>query len=52
MTDYQALKRAGHTPAKAAEIFLDAKRGDEYAINWIATIRRPRRKSSANGASK
>jgi len=33
------MKRAGHTPAKAAEIALDAKRGDEYAIKWIAITR-------------
>lgn len=31
----EALKAAGHSPAKAAEICLDAKRGDAYALQWI-----------------
>ena len=35
---YEALKRAGHSPAKAAEIMLDAKRGDNYARRWIAAV--------------
>ena len=39
MTDYEALKAAGHSPAKAAEIVLDAKRGDRHALAWIATVR-------------
>ncbi len=39
MTDYDALKVAGHSPAKAAEILLDAKRGDRYAIEWIKAAR-------------
>ena len=38
MTDYEALKAHGHTPAKAAEIILDAKRGDEFCRKWIACI--------------
>jgi hypothetical protein len=25
----------GHSGAKAAEIILDAKRGDQYAMQWI-----------------
>ena len=33
---YAALKAAGHSAAKAAEIVLDAKRGDKYARDWIA----------------
>lgn len=39
MSDYEALKAAGHSAAKAAEIALDAKRGDRHAIAWIAAIR-------------
>ena len=35
MSLYEALKGAGHSPAKAAEIVLDAKRGDQYAVAWI-----------------
>ncbi len=39
MSDYEALKAHGHSPAKAAEIALDAKRGDRCAIAWIAAVR-------------
>lgn len=39
MTDYDALKAAGHSPAVAATIVLDAKRGDEYCRKWIAQTR-------------
>ena len=39
MTDYEALKSYGLSPAKAAEIVLDAKRGDQYARQWIALAR-------------
>ena len=35
MTPYDALKAYGHSPAKAAEIALDAKRGDTYALQWL-----------------
>lgn len=31
-SDYEALKAYGFSPAKAAEIVLDAKRGDRHAI--------------------
>jgi hypothetical protein len=37
--NYELLKKAGHSPVKAAEIILDAKRGDAYAIQWINIIR-------------
>lgn len=37
---YQALKRQGHDAAKAIEIILDARRGDEYALMWIRAIAR------------
>lgn len=40
MSDYEVLKAAGHTPAKAAEIALDAKRGDNFAKRWIEMSRR------------
>lgn len=39
MTDYDILKRAGHSPAKAAEIALDIKRGCIYAIKWVSVIK-------------
>jgi hypothetical protein len=39
MSDYEALKRYGHGAAKAAEIALDAKRGDAWAVKWVAAIR-------------
>jgi len=32
---YELLKSFGHSPAKAAEIVLDASRGDAHAIQWI-----------------
>jgi hypothetical protein len=32
------LKAAGHDPAKAAEILLDAQRNDLHARTWIAAI--------------
>ena len=40
MSDYEALKACGHSPAKAAEIVLDAGRGDRYALAWITAVRR------------
>ncbi len=36
MTDYEALKLLGHTPAKAQEIILDAKRGDYFSREYVA----------------
>ena len=35
MATYETLKRAGHSPAKAAEIALDAKRGCKFALHWV-----------------
>lgn len=32
---YAMLKRAGHSADKAAEIILDACRGDEWSLTWI-----------------
>jgi hypothetical protein len=32
---YEALKLMGHSPQKALEIILDAKRGDDRAVRWI-----------------
>ena len=40
MTAYEALKALGHSPAKAAEIVLDAKRGDRVAQCWITLAMR------------
>jgi hypothetical protein len=39
MNDYETLKAAGHSPAKAAEIVLDAGRGDAHALRWISICR-------------
>lgn len=39
-TDYRALVDAGHSPASAGVIALDARRGDVYAVKWIADLRR------------
>lgn len=35
---YAGLKRYGHSAAKAAEIILDAKRGDQHARNWLFAV--------------
>jgi len=44
---YQLLKQAGHSPAKAAEIALDAKRGDAFALHWTTITERMARQSLA-----
>lgn len=36
---YEMLKRGGHSPFKAAEIVLDARRGRQWALLWIRTVR-------------
>ena len=40
---YRLLKDAGHNTAKAVELLLDAKRGDEWALIWIRVLRRNRK---------
>lgn len=35
---YALLKRNGHSPQKAAEILLDARRGDRHAREWIRIL--------------
>jgi hypothetical protein len=42
VSDYEALKAHGHSPAKAAEIILDAKRGDLFSRKWIEFVRKAR----------
>ena len=37
---YEALKAWGHSPAMAATIVLDAKRGDEHSRKWIKQVRK------------
>lgn len=32
---YKLLKNAGHSPAKAIEIIIDASRGNEWAMEWL-----------------
>lgn len=39
MSDYDLLKSLGHSPAKAAEIVLDATRGDDFSRRWIEAMR-------------
>ena len=39
MADYEALVKFGHSPARALEICIDAKRGDERAITWISMVK-------------
>lgn len=39
MSDYELLKAAGHSPAKAAEI-LDVRRKDPHAVAWLNILRR------------
>lgn len=39
MSNYEMLKRYGHSPMKAAEIVLDAGRGDQRALAWLAIAR-------------
>jgi len=34
------LQRLGHTAAKAAEIILEARRGNRFALSWIRIARR------------
>jgi hypothetical protein len=36
---YALLKQSGHMPAKAVEILIDAKRGDQLALYWIRGMR-------------
>ena len=40
---YKLLRHAGHSAQKAAEIILDASRGDELARRWIFGLFRMRR---------
>ncbi len=39
MSDYDILIAAGHSAAKAAEIALDAERGDSTAKRWVEIAR-------------
>lgn len=45
---YDALKRYGHSPAKAAEIVLDVERGDHFARRWLKLALVPPSKDSDN----
>lgn len=40
---YSMLKAAGHSPLIAAEIILDCKRGDKYALTWLKVLFKNRR---------
>lgn len=57
MTDYQILKAYGFSPAKAAEISLDAERGVRHAKWWLrlarnaALIANPEERAEAEGTS-
>ena len=39
MTDFAALVKFGHSPAKAMEILLDAKRNDAFSKLWIDAVK-------------
>jgi hypothetical protein len=39
LSRYELLKQAGHSPAKAREIELDAQRKDEHARWWLKVLR-------------
>jgi predicted ATPase len=39
---YKLLRNSGHSPIKAAEIMLDATRGDQLAMDWVKTLFRLR----------
>lgn len=39
LSDYDVLRAHGHSPMKAAEIALDAKRGVSHAVGWVAAVR-------------
>ena len=39
-SDYDVLKAAGHSPMKALEIIVAAKREDPHALNWIDQARK------------
>lgn len=41
---YALLKNIGHSPVKAAEIVLDASRGDSIAVDWVKIIWKARRR--------
>lgn len=45
---YRLLKNEGHSPDKAAEIVLDAKRGDKHARYWIASLHKLSRPRATN----
>lgn len=44
---YTVLKNAGHSPLKAAQIILDARRGDWWSIWWIRCLTRSHRSMRA-----
>lgn len=45
LSDYEALKAYGFSPAKAAEIELDVKRGDVLAKQTLLMVREAQSKS-------
>jgi hypothetical protein len=40
MTAYEILIETGHSPAKAAQIVLDAQRGDFFSADWIRACKK------------
>jgi hypothetical protein len=36
---YKMLKQHRHSPVKALEIIVSAKRGDKWALQWIRSVR-------------
>lgn len=48
---YALLKKSGHSPAKVAEIILDARRGDKIACRWIGLAYKARDTIRASSTS-
>lgn len=39
---YRMLTKYGHSPVKALEMIIDARRRDKFALSWIRFVRRAR----------
>lgn len=45
---YELLVSCDHSPMKAVEIIMDAKRGYDFSLKWIRHVRRTRGKFSVS----
>ena len=48
MEAYAVLRHFGHSPQKAQEIILDAKRGDIHSQLWIALLHQQYERDDTN----